>query len=168
MLLCCCCAAVVLLLCSNVKNGGNCGHPFCDSMVLSQNGAIYTSTAVSRTNPAPPARDPACSGSLFQREIEGRFGGSPVAAKKADVSETVKASGEHGHSRTYYRGVAEIWSGPITITSHKYNIKYKEGFAEYAYWSTAGVTSISESDAEGQVLVNPFTYTLKLTKPHGY
>lgn len=117
--------------------------------VLSQNGAIYTSTAVSRTNPAAPARDPTCSGNPFHREVEGRFAGSPVAAKKADVSEAVQASGDsHSHGHTYYRGVAEIWSGPITITSHKYNIKYKEGFAEYAYWNTASVTPISEADAE--------------------
>lgn len=115
-------------------------------MLLNWQGDVYSGLAVSKTNPPPT---PGTS--------LGAFGGSPreapagfpmkgaprevshklrdalksLTSRKAGVAELAYSRDGAGAADTYYASIAQIWQGPLTITSHKYNLKYRTGVYMY-------------------------------------
>jgi hypothetical protein len=125
-------------------------------MVLTVQGTVYVVTdAVSKTNDTATPRDQSCpAGPLdpaanrrnFGRLSRGSRASKPgsLKAKKSDAAEPEYYRNEAPYHReeysgpsyhhedystptTYYKGSALVWSGPATITSRKYNIKYRSG-----------------------------------------
>lgn len=149
--------------------GEQCSHPFCDSMVLSWQGREYALAAVSKTNPGLLPHDDPCKridGIRFKLSVQdGRLqftppdknaakSAPPKAAtpapqkvKKAEAAEPAYYHEEPSTPSTYYVGSAILRSGPVTISSRKYNIKYNAG-GERGSWVQVGVvTCVADSSA---------------------
>lgn len=166
-------------LCNLNSHVDRCGHPFCDSMVLTQTGTIYESTdVVSKTNPTAPTPDTVtcpASSTFPGFDSTGRSGsarkGKSVPAKKASAAEPAYIV--PGDRDSYFVGGATIFSGPVTITSRKYDIKYAYGYMDFvSVWtptSTTGTTTTlvtaTADEASEKHEVLPFTYILKIHKP---
>lgn len=155
-------------------------------MVLTQTGTIYKNTdAVSKTNPAQTPQDLSCGdgdGDGARRTGDGKHGkgrGGPnsskketrMPAKKADIE--VAYNSDNDSPSTYFRGTAFIWTGPVSISSRKYNLKYTTGYMDAVDWRVATEPDASSNDvpvqisaaqAAGKFLVNPYTYNLKVFK----
>jgi hypothetical protein len=131
---------------------------------------------VSLTNPGP-IWDARCSPGGEGRR---KFGGRAIAdktPKKASkdagkggavkTGPTVKVASTDGP--TYFLSSADIYYGPVTISSRKYNIKYRTGFMQYVDWYTADANDpdsvLTASQAAGKHAVQPFTYNLQMLKP---
>jgi hypothetical protein len=141
-------------------------------MVLTQTGTIYTSTdVVSKTNPTAPVPETTCpAGSFYTPPPEGNGSrsarkGKSISAKKADAAELAYIV--PGDRDSYFVGSATIFSGPVTITSRKYDIKYAAGFMDFvAEWqAAAGPATVTADEASEKHEVQPFTYILKINKP---
>lgn len=175
-----CCFLYCSVLCSTLKSGGQCGHPFCDSMVLTHTGTIYgLSSVVSRTQPIIPTTDSSCGTAFGLRNSNGqRWGGVrgrhaklPQAwadksqkTKKADTAHIAYQHQPYGPT-SYYEGGAALYTGPVTITSSKYNIKYHEGFMDYVEMDP-GSGEITPAQAAGKHMVLPFSFVLQVKKPY--
>lgn len=170
------CLSACLPACSEVRGGG-CDHPFCDSLVLTWSGpAMKLNDAVSLTNPNRDL-DASCGGADRRRKLGGRAiaGKTPEkTSKDASKAEPVKAGPAakvaNTDKPTYFQSGADVYYGPVTISSRKYDIKYHTGFMQYVDWYTDEATGdLTASDVAGKHLVQPFTYNLQMLKPQeGY
>lgn len=116
-------------------------------MILTWQGTIFeVNNAVSKTNDTATPKDSSCDGpEPGSRRTFGRSRASlsskprSLKAKKYDAAEPEYYRNEAPYHReeysgpdystptTYYKGTAAIWTGPATITSRKFNIKYRSG-----------------------------------------
>jgi len=141
----------------HIAHGALCGSPFCDGLILKQEGNIFRSWAISKTDPAAPENS--CTtkaGTPAQLMGYGgdSYPGSPTTTPP--VCTVTTAGGK------YYKSMADMWTGPVTIYSRKHHFKYHFGTMEYAKWYKENVTCTND---EKLPLVVPYTYTLKMNKP---
>lgn len=147
-------------------------------MVLTQTGTIYKSTdVVSKTNPTGPVPDPVTCLLKDTFSPDNRRGssgsartGKSIPAKKADAAELAYIV--PGDRDSYFVASATIFSGPVTITSRKYDIKYAYGFMDFVSTWTPTLTTgtlvpvtATADEAREKHEVSPFTYILKMNKP---
>lgn len=101
-------------------------------MALTWQGTIYDTPAVSKTptNNDPTQDDECTLDSLFPvRKGQKKTAAKPAPkkAKKADAAEASYYPDREGPAPTFYKGFALLYSGPATISSRKYNLKYRSG-----------------------------------------
>jgi len=154
-----------------------CGGPFCEQMVLTASGGIYyTDDIVLASRPISPIVDSSCGDGgkrdpkLGSRVFRGKKMGKIVGAKASIASTGTEASLSSikpAEEKSLYSGEAVIYFGPMTVNSRFHAVKYTQGWFEYAYDYTEG-EPISEADAEGKHIIDPFTYSTKFYKPSNY
>lgn len=151
----------------------SCGGPFCDQLVLSAEGGIYyADDVVLASKPITGMVDGSCSGTgkretrlgsgkVFKGKKKSRTGGGGTVK----IASTTDSSVHTGQS--LYSGEAYIYFGPMTINSRFHDVKVSQGWFEYVFDYFEG-DAISEADAEGKHVVDPYTYDLKFYKSQSY
>jgi hypothetical protein len=93
---------------------------------------------------------------------------SSVPAKKAGAAEVAY---NNDSPSTYFSGQALILSGPVTISSRKYNLQYTTGYMDKASWFITEINGqpvqIAAAEAATKFLVNPDAHNLKVFKTRG-
>lgn len=179
-----------------MTSGGQCGHPFCDSMVLTHTGTIYgVENAASRTNPVPPQSDDSDCKDRFDRRTEASEPGTNASDKDmtASTGKAVAASvaaagvayttyGSRDDSATYYTARAVVYSGPVFISSPKHSSKFLTGHMDFVRWNECAIppkakpcrakippveSGLTAAEVAGLPMVEPWTYQLQIYKSEG-
>jgi hypothetical protein len=146
-------------------------------MVLTHTGTFYLANVISKTNPSDfPSCDflfPSEGRSTlklhgFSKLADGMLGKlrKTLPAKVAGAA-SMTYEGEDPDTK-YFQSFALITSGPVTISSHKYNIPYSQGYMEFVEWFQTDTVPVPAAEVTGLYLVEPNTFTLRVQRPHYY
>lgn len=175
-------------ICTLNDKSSQCGHPFCDKMVLNVDGTIYrVDQAVLSSTPPFPNRDDSCGG--FRKKVEEL----PAAVKELMALKTKKMSQSRRHTQantpakaaydggepgpyeprggapTLYRSpYAVVYYGPMTVNSREHSTKYTQGWFEYVADYGTPTESITPAEAAGDYVLDPFTFKLTFIKDKAY
>jgi hypothetical protein len=143
-------------------------------MVLTHTATIYVAQAISKTNPSdiPSCED---AGDELKRSASRQHGFRKMAKDMlGKLGETIptKVSGAASVAyqaadpdTKYYRSIAAIYSGPVTISSRKYNIPYSQGYMEFVEWSQRAAPPLPAAEVAGLHLVEPNTFKVRVQRP---
>jgi hypothetical protein len=155
----------------------DCGDVLCGGMVLTASGSIYEVEAYSTTqnNPVVPG-----SAECFDTPSP-RLGGAQAAPKPASGTPTDSAASTAAtiatatpsynlrppSTKQLFKGTAQIYSGPMTVTSLHRSFHYTSAWFEYVKLVTvpAGTVPITGDAPPGAVVVTPLTYSLVFARP---
>jgi len=147
----------------NVAHGALCGAPFCDGLIFKQEGFVYNSTVISKTNPTRPTGEVDCLTTVggIPRVAAMGYGSYGPPTPPSPPPPAGPCDG-----KKYFKNTADIWTGPVTIYSRKHHFTYHFGTMQYVdNWDSNVATCTDEAKVP---LVTPYTYTIKMNKPQGH
>jgi hypothetical protein len=178
-----------LATCTFNDKSRQCGHPFCDKMVLEVQGGVYeVNDAVisSPSDESSPHLDESCGGDARRAALpntlkdlqalkstklsKGRKGTKAAAPAKlayhSDGGEQEPYAG--AHRQLYKAPSAYVYHGTMTVNSREHSAKYQQGNFEYV-WGYSGVPEPITADETGEAYVlDPYTYKLSFFKAQAY
>lgn len=145
----------------------SCDGPMCDQMVLTiQGGIYYTDDIVLASRPISAIIDSSCQTDKREfklsdgRILKGKKGGRATVK----IAGGVDATTYDASKPSLYSGTAMIYFGPMTVNSRFHSSKYTQGWYEYVY-AYEDQEPVTEAEAEGKHIIDPYTHALKFYKP---
>lgn len=163
------------------EKSNQCGHPFCEKMVLSVQGNVYRiEDAILASSPDAPTLEGTCDPDSPLREepqiIKDLKAAFPKHRRSSSSTKKVPAKAAYAHEdedparQPSLKKVesAIVYYGPMTVNSRLHDVKYEDGWFEFAADVDGTIKDATPADCEGKYVLDPYTFKLTFIKHHGY